>query len=69
MQRSEFHDRFDSPGPVILPVIHVLDEALTATNIDRVADAGLKGCFLINHDFGIAPFLPCLLYTPDAADE
>ena len=60
MQRSEFHDRFDSPGPVILPVIHVLDEALTATNIDRVADAGLKGCFLINHDFGIAPFLPII---------
>lgn len=60
MQRSEFHDRFDSPGPVILPVIHVLDEALTATNIDRVADAGLKGCFLINHDFGIEPFLPII---------
>ena len=60
MQIAEFHTRFDSPGPVILPVIHVLDEVGTAANIDRVVDAGLKGCFLINHDFGIEPFLPII---------
>lgn len=60
MQRSEFHHRFDTSGPVILPVIHVVDEALGATNIDHVAEAGLKGCFLINHDFGIDPFLPII---------
>ena len=60
MQASEFHTIFDSPGPVILPVIHVLDESLTAANIDHVVDAGLNGCFLINHDFGIGPFLPII---------
>ena len=57
MQRSEFHDEFDTPGPVILPVIHVVDEAQTATNIDHITESGLKGCFLINHDFGIDSFL------------
>ncbi|MGB2187757.1 MAG: adenine phosphoribosyltransferase [Candidatus Puniceispirillaceae bacterium] len=60
MQRADFHNRFDSPGPVILPVIHVLDDASTAANIDRLVDAGIKGCFLINHDFGIEPFLPII---------
>ena len=60
MQRSDFHKKFDSPGPVILPVIHVLDEASAGANIDRIVDAGLRGCFLINHDFGIAPFLPVI---------
>jgi len=60
MQLSEFHAKFDSPGPVILPVIHVLDESSTAANIDHVVNAGLKGCFLINHDFGIEPFLPII---------
>lgn len=60
MQRSEFHQFFDTPGPVVLPVIHVLDEAQTAAGIEHVIDAGLKGCFLINHDFGIEPFLPIL---------
>lgn len=60
MQRPEFHHKFDSAGPVILPVIHVVDEVQTAANIDHVIKAGLKGCFLINHDFGIEPFLPII---------
>ena len=60
MQNSDFHEKFDCSGPVILPVIHVLDEAQAAANIDHVINAGLKGCFLINHDFGIEPFLPIL---------
>ena len=51
---------FQCSGPVILPVIHVLDDARTAANIDHIIDAGLKGCFLINHDFGIDAFLPVL---------
>jgi len=63
MQRIEFHNIFESSGPVILPVIHVLDEAQAAANIDHVINAGLKGCFLINHDFGIEPFLPILEAT------
>ena len=60
MQRAEFHSEFDTPGPVILPVIHVVDEAQTATNIDHIIKVGLKGCFLINHDFGIDSFLPVI---------
>ena len=60
MQRADFHKIFQSSGPVILPVIHVLDDARTAANIDHIIDAGLKGCFLINHDFGIDAFLPVL---------
>ena len=57
MQRADFHKIFQCSGPVILPVIHVLDDARTAANIDHIIDAGLKGCFLINHDFGIDAFL------------
>ena len=60
MQRADFHKIFQCSGPVILPVIHVLDDARTAANIDHIIDAGLKGCFLINHDFGIDAFLPVL---------
>ena len=60
MQRVDFHKLFQCSGPVILPVIHVLDDAQTAANIDHIIDAGLKGCFLINHDFGIDAFLPVL---------
>ncbi|MCH2554065.1 MAG: adenine phosphoribosyltransferase [SAR116 cluster bacterium] len=60
MQRADFHNIFQCPGPVILPVIHVLDDARTAANIDHIIDAGLKGSFLINHDFGIDAFLPVL---------
>ena len=60
LQRADFHKKFKSPGPVILPVIHVLDDPQTAANIDHIIDAGLNGCFLINHDFGIEAFLPVL---------
>jgi len=60
MQRADFQRIFQCSGPVILPVIHVLDDARTAANIDHIIDAGLKGCFLINHDFGIDAFLPVL---------
>ena len=50
MQRFDFHEFFQCSGPVILPVIHVLDDARTAANVDHIIDAGLEGCFLINHD-------------------
>ena len=60
MQRTDFHKKFGCSGPIILPVIHVLDDARTAANIDQIIDAGLEGCFLINHDFGIDEFLPVL---------
>ncbi len=63
MNRTEFHALFATPGPVVLPVIHVLDDARTARNIDALLAAGAPGCFLINHDFGVEEFLPILRST------
>ncbi len=58
MNRTEFHRVFNSPGPVITPVIHVLDEMQTARNIDIAMEGGVAGVFLINHDFPVEQFLP-----------
>ncbi|MDG2406419.1 MAG: adenine phosphoribosyltransferase [Paracoccaceae bacterium] len=60
MTRDEFHKFFTSPGPVVLPVIHVLDTERTVRNIAKVVKAGAPGCFLINHDFAVDFFLPIL---------
>jgi predicted TIM-barrel enzyme len=60
VNRSEFHDLFGDNGPIILPVIHVLDHDQTASNIDILIDAGVSGCFLINHDFDVDRFLPII---------
>ncbi len=58
MKRADFHEQFNCPGPVVLPVIHVLDEEQTARNIEIASKAGVTGVFLINHDFPVEPFLP-----------
>ncbi len=60
MDRASFHRHFDTPGPVVFPVIHVLDTAQTERNLRIVAEAGAAGAFLINHDFPVEPFLPIL---------
>ena len=60
MTRSDFHELFQTRGPVVLPVIHVLDDARTCRNIEGLLSAGAPGCFLINHDFGVDQFLPIL---------
>ena len=60
MKRSEFHSFFRASHPIILPVIHVLDTQQTASNIDKLINAGIKGCFLINHDFDVDTFLPII---------
>ncbi len=60
MNRTEFHDFFGDNAPIILPVIHVIDHQQTATNIDKLIDAGISGCFLINHDFDVETFLPII---------
>lgn len=60
MTRNEFHKLFKAPGPVVLPVIHVLDPARTRRNIREVIGAGAAGCFLINHDFEPEWFLPII---------
>ena len=60
VNRTEFHDFFGDNAPIILPVIHVIDHQQTATNIDKLIDAGISGCFLINHDFDVETFLPII---------
>ena len=60
MDRVEFHKLFKSPGPVVLPVIHVLNRRQTMRNIKAVILEGAPGCFLINHDFDVPEFLPIL---------
>lgn len=60
MKRDDFHKLFKSPGPVVLPVIHVLDSARTERNINTLLDAGAHGCFLINHDFEPERFMPII---------
>ena len=56
----EFHKLFKAPGPVVLPVIHALDAGQVNENIRILVGEGAPGCFLINHDFGIDPFLPVI---------
>jgi uncharacterized protein len=63
MNRTEFHKLFKSPGPVVLPVIHVLDSNRTLRNIEALVNAGVPGCFLINHDFAPEQFLPIIRDT------
>ncbi|MEM6385385.1 MAG: adenine phosphoribosyltransferase [Pseudomonadota bacterium] len=60
MDRAEFRAQFNASGPVVLPVIHVLDTSRTLENIEVLSGEGAPGCFLINHDFGVEAFLPIL---------
>ena len=58
MDRPSFHRLFESPGPVVVPVIHVLDRAQAEHNIATAVKAGAAGVFLINHDFPKEHLLP-----------
>ena len=60
MDRHAFHKLFRSPGPVVTPVIHVLDFAQAARNVAVAVRAGAAGVFLINHDFEAARLVPIL---------
>ncbi len=51
MDRATFHKTFGNVGPIIVPVIHVLDEEQAARNIQTAIDYDCPGVFLINHDF------------------
>jgi predicted TIM-barrel enzyme len=66
MERKKFRDKFGSDHAVVLPVIHVIDEAQTLANIARAKDGGCPGVFLINHDFGIEPFLAIIRAAREA---
>jgi hypothetical protein len=69
MDRSTFHRLFKTPGPVVTPVIHVLDRAQALANIAHVARLGAAGVFLINHDFPADDFLPILRDVRSAAPD
>ena len=58
MTLREFHKLFKASGPVVLPVIHVLDAEQATENVRILVGEGAPGCFLINHDFGVDAFLP-----------
>ena len=60
MNRDEFHKYFKTPGPVILPVIHVVDVVQVEKNLLVAIQEGAQGVFLINHDFDIEQFLPII---------
>lgn len=60
MTCTDFRQLLTGPRPVVTPVIHVLSTEQALANLDIVAAAGCPGAFLINHDFGVEPFLPIL---------
>lgn len=60
MNRLEFHKLFKSPGPVVLPVIHVLDYPQTERNVRIAMHQGVPGVLLINHDIAVEALLPVI---------
>ncbi len=63
MNRYDFRKLFKTVGPVVLPVIHVLDNAQAIRNVRILVEEGAQGCFLINHDFGVERFLPIIAHV------
>ena len=63
MDRVAFHQLFRTQGPVVLPVIHVLDNGQAETNTQVAFDGGCPGVFLINHDFDYPRFLPIIRHV------
>jgi predicted TIM-barrel enzyme len=63
MKRDAFHKLFKSPGPVVLPVIHVLDNSQAERNVRAAIGQGVAGVFLINHDFPYPQFLPVIRHV------
>ena len=61
MDRFSFHKTFKTVGPVVLPVVHVLNETQAGNNIDIAIREGAQGVFLINHDFNFIELLPILV--------
>ena len=63
MNRSEFYNFFKTSVPVVLPVIHVLDNEQAETNTKLAIEGGCPGVFLINHDFSVDEFLPIIRHV------
>lgn len=60
MDRHDFKKAFGATGPVILPVIHVLDSEQAEHNIKAAIAGGCPGVFLINHDFEKEKLVPII---------
>jgi len=60
LTRAEFHKHFKCPGPVVTPVIHVLDTSQTLRAVEISVRAGVAGVFLINHDFEKERLVPII---------
>ena len=60
MDRSDFCSSFGGPGPIVMPVIHAIDEAQVSRNIRTAKDGNCPGIFLINHDFELEGLLPII---------
>jgi predicted TIM-barrel enzyme len=60
MNRQDFRKKFNTSGPVVLPVIHVLDADQSRRNIEVAQDGGCPGVFLINHDFEKEKLVPII---------
>lgn len=60
MDRHDFKKTFGASGPVILPVIHVLDSEQAERNIKTAIAGGCPGVFLINHDFEKEKLVPII---------
>lgn len=63
MDRYTCKKTFGSVGPVVLPVIHVLDQDQIDRNVAVAFGAGAPGVFLINHDFPYPQFVPLIEQT------
>lgn len=63
MNRQAFKNTFKSTAPVVLPVIHVLDNEQAERNATIARDTGCPGVFLINHDFPYTQFLPIIRHV------
>ena len=63
MNQNEFYKFFKTTKPVVLPVIHVLDNEQAETNTRLAIEGGCPGVFLINHDFGVDEFLPIIRHV------
>ena len=60
MNRHTFRQNFSASGPVILPVIHVLDSEQARKNIEAALEGNCPGVFLINHDFEKEKLVPVI---------
>ncbi|WP_306115047.1 MULTISPECIES: BtpA/SgcQ family protein [unclassified Roseovarius] len=60
MNRYNFQQSFGASGPVVLPVIHVLDAEQANRNIQTAINGGCPGVFLINHDFEKEKLVPII---------